>query len=855
MDFRDAYQAYNFTDATGATQTYSAFSAAAYMIGCNNITIENCAMDNSGLGLFILSNNGQAWQATNILVKGNYLYNNGVPGSYLEHNSYAEADGITYLDNYFGSLRPGATGSDLKDRSAGTVIADNYFQPAANMLDLVDPEDAQYFSTLPSFANTYVYGNVFNNTGPNATAQIAEFGGDSGTTSIYRPNLEFYDNTVINVQNQSTNYSTDMFNLDTSAQTVYAANNIFYNAPATSGATPSNFDFARDVGNITFSPTNWVSPGWFADHYTEPGQTGSYSGTITGTSTFFVDPNNNPKFLDTNGGDILGGDYHLQSGSNAIGIAGTLNSSWATITSEYAPFTSSVSRTSVADAGAYEAGTADPTLTNTTPAPTTMGVAVGTALTATFNEAVQSGTIAFTLATASGSSVAGTVNYNPSTDTATFTPSAPLASGTTYVATVNGAEDGTDDLMSGPESWSFTTTGSTAPSVTGESPAANATAVPVSSTVIATFNEAVQSGTITFTLTTSAGSSVTGALSYNSTTFAATFTPSAALAYGTTYTATVSGAQGASGPPMPAPFSWSFTTDPLQPAVSSHTPATGATGVAVSVVPSATFNEAVQSGTVTFTLTTSAGTSVAGTASYNAATNTETFTPSAALASGTTYTATVSGAKDVAGDPMSGSTTWTFTTTAGPAVTGETPASGATQVQTNSVITATFSTAMLLSTITGSNFVLKSSSGTTVAANVSYNSTTFTATLTPFALLSNSTTYTATVSGVTDLLGNLLGSPFSWSFSTGPAPSVSSHTPASGATGTCPCRPPPPQRSTKPCNSSTIAFTLANSARDRDRGGSYIQHHDQHCDIHSKFTACLRNDLHGHRQRRQRHCR
>ena len=54
---------------------------------------------------------------------------------------------------------------------------------------------------------------------------------------------------------------------------------------------------------------------------------------------------------------------------------------------------------------------------------------------------------------------------------------------------------------------------------------------------------------------------------------------------------------------MSGPFSWSFTTDPAQPKVTSETPASGATDVAVSTTATATFNEAVQSGTITFTLT------------------------------------------------------------------------------------------------------------------------------------------------------------------------------------------------------------------------------------------------------------
>ena len=70
----------------------------------------------------------------------------------------------------------------------------------------------------------------------------------------------------------------------------------------------------------------------------------------------------------------------------------------------------------------------------------------------------------------------------------------------------------------------------------------------------------MQATTINFTLANGAGTSVVGSASYDSTTDTATFTPSAALANGTTYTATVSGAKDAAGDPMSAAISWSFTT-------------------------------------------------------------------------------------------------------------------------------------------------------------------------------------------------------------------------------------------------------------------------------------------------------
>ena len=68
------------------------------------------------------------------------------------------------------------------------------------------------------------------------------------------------------------------------------------------------------------------------------------------------------------------------------------------------------------------------------------------------------------------------------------------------------------------------------------------------------------------------------------------------------------------------------------PAVTSVTPASGATGVAVSVAPSATFSQAVTPGTVSFTVKDSGGNSVAGTVGFNGADTVATFTPSSSLA-------------------------------------------------------------------------------------------------------------------------------------------------------------------------------------------------------------------------------
>ncbi len=155
-----------------------------------------------------------------------------------------------------------------------------------------------------------------------------------------------------------------------------------------------------------------------------------------------------------------------------------------------------------------------------------------------------------------------TASYNSTTDTATLTPSSLLATSTKYTATISGIKDTAGDPMTAPFSWSFTTAASTTPgpTVIGETPAAGATKVVISSNVIATFSEPVQAGTISFTITNSAGSAVPATVFYNSSYNAAVLMPTSPLAYSTKYTATVSGAEDTAGNLMSGPVTWSFTT-------------------------------------------------------------------------------------------------------------------------------------------------------------------------------------------------------------------------------------------------------------------------------------------------------
>jgi hypothetical protein len=109
-------------------------------------------------------------------------------------------------------------------------------------------------------------------------------------------------------------------------------------------------------------------------------------------------------------------------------------------------------------------------------------------------------------------------------------------------------------------------------------------------------------------------------------------------------------------------------SDTGAPQVGSVSPGSGATGVGTGSLISATFSEAMDSGTITgssFQVKNGANEVVSGTVGYNAGTKTATFSPTTSLSYATAYTATIKAtAKDVAGNALASDYSWSFTTLA-----------------------------------------------------------------------------------------------------------------------------------------------------------------------------------------------
>ena len=219
LEIRSGRPPYTFTGDDGTNLNYINNAASIYVEKAKHLTIRNCILHDSGNGLFIGAFDGLT---EDILVEGNYIYDNGNNGSIFEHNNYTAAHNIIFQYNYFGPLRSGCLGNNLKDRSAGTVIRYNWIEGGNRALDLVD-DDGGGVSQFPEYSKTYVYGNVLIELNDGLNSQVAHYGGDSGNTNEYRKGtLYFYNNSVISYRTGNTT----LVRLSTNDETADVRNNI-----------------------------------------------------------------------------------------------------------------------------------------------------------------------------------------------------------------------------------------------------------------------------------------------------------------------------------------------------------------------------------------------------------------------------------------------------------------------------------------------------------------------------------------------------------------------------------------------------------------------------------------------------
>jgi len=326
----------------------------------------------------------------------------------------------------------------------------------------------------------------------------------------------------------------------------------------------------------------------------------------------------------------------------------------------------------------------------------------------------------------------------------------------------------------------FTATETQPPTVVSTVPLNDAQGVALGAPIIVTFSEAIAPTSISASSfqVMRGTTQVSGTIVVSGSTI--TFTPSPQLVGDAVHTVTVTGAvTDLAGNHLEQSYTSSFRTlDNVAPTVVSTAPAVGAQAIALDTQVTVTFSENVDPASVTTGALFIEG--VAGAVAVGQ--NVATFTPEANLDPDAIYTARVTTAvTDAVGNPLAAARVWTFATldTRPPTIVSRTPAPGAVNVATSTVVTVTFSEPIEPSSVTSTSFAIAG-----VAGAVSVTGST--ATLTPSAPLSANTSYTVTVStGVTDLAGNALAAPDPWTFRTIDtiAPTIMSTFPASGDTG------------------------------------------------------------------------
>jgi len=286
----------------------------------DHITVRNCVLEDNGNGLFV------AAATSDMTIEGNYIFGNGNVGSIYEHNTYTAARGILYQFNRFGPLCSGCGGNNLKDRSSGTLIRNNWIEGGNRQMDLVDAEDSMDLVNDPGYLQTFVYGNILIEP-DDGNSQIVHFGGDSGATTIYRGTLYFWNNTVVSTRAGNTT----LLRLSTNSQTAEVWNNIVYVT-----AAGNRLALSDSAGTLRYGG-NLFKPGVVNSFSTLTGTVTNLGGNLSATSPGFV--------------DLAGQDFNLAAASAARNAAATLPGATAAypLDHEYLKHQAQVPR--IADAG------------------------------------------------------------------------------------------------------------------------------------------------------------------------------------------------------------------------------------------------------------------------------------------------------------------------------------------------------------------------------------------------------------------------------------------------------------------------------------------------------------------------
>ncbi|MBU4591328.1 MAG: Ig-like domain-containing protein [Candidatus Thermoplasmatota archaeon] len=339
-----------------------------------------------------------------------------------------------------------------------------------------------------------------------------------------------------------------------------------------------------------------------------------------------------------------------------------------------------------------------PTIMVTTPTNAAHSVALTADVVVTFSEAMNTTSVAFS---STPDPTGWSVVWTAGDTIATYSHTTAFDENTVYTFQITAGTDvAGNDLVPGavPNPWAFITLG--APIITNTVPANGAMNVALASTVVVTFSEAMNTGSVTYTCTPDpTGWSVV----WSAGNTAATYTYAGGLLERTIYTFQITGGTDVAGNNLVAgsiPNPWSFSTIGA-PIIKNTVPVNGATGVALASTVVATFSEAMNTASVTYTCVPAVtGWSVVWSGGNTIATYSH-MTP---YLENTLYTFTITAGTDIAGNalvPGAVPNPWLFTTLGvQPVIISTTPVNEATGVASTAPIVVIFSEPMNTASVT-----------------------------------------------------------------------------------------------------------------------------------------------------------
>lgn len=240
-----------------------------YFLMSEDCMVENCLVHDCCFGIFLQANNEEiGYTSVRPIIRNNRIWDNGISGSFFEHNCYIQSASPIIEGNFLGQNRVGSTGSTYKSRSAGEIFRYNWVESSAGRaIDFVQSEDnSRGIVARPDYPITWCYGNVIINdeTLPRPGAYVPfHFGGDNageqeGSStefvpgSPYRSQLYFWNNTYYQRKTAASQYKTVFFDLSLRSTRVDAWNNIFI------ASGDSSFSWVEHAGILNLRGTNLV---------------------------------------------------------------------------------------------------------------------------------------------------------------------------------------------------------------------------------------------------------------------------------------------------------------------------------------------------------------------------------------------------------------------------------------------------------------------------------------------------------------------------------------------------------------------------------------------------------------------